>query len=287
MLEGKTVFITGGARGIGLGIAQEAARLGAKLALADIDAAALAEAKASFDAAVTVETYQLDVTDRAAFLEVAERVENELGPVHALFNNAGLIDSVAPSAMKGGVWDWIVDVNLNGVYNGLQAFLPGMIARGEGGYVVNTSSMSGLIPVGSGFAYHATKFAVVGLTQSLRAEVAHRGISVSCVVPGQVATSIVRNTESLRPDEAEERTTKVRGILDAAHLRLQADGVPLEVAGRAVVEGALAGQAFIFTDGPAAEKLYRAHLEGYLAQILGCFPTTETLDPRGAIAQEA
>lgn len=267
MLQGKICFITGGARGLGLGTARQLADRGARLAIADRDAEALEVAGAELAQLTEVKTYQLDIRDRQAFLAVADQVEQDLGPVHGLFNNAGVIDSVSPAQMRGEVWDWMVDVNLNGVYNGVQAFVPRMIARREGGIVANVSSVAGVVPGGSGFAYHATKFGVVGLTMSLRLELAHHGINVSVVCPGQVATSIVRNTADQRPADAEAHSSRVAQILDAAHETLLSNGVSIDDAGRAVVDGVLAGQAFVFTDG-----LYREAVEQYYALVLSCMP---------------
>jgi NAD(P)-dependent dehydrogenase (short-subunit alcohol dehydrogenase family) len=270
VFQQKTCFITGGARGLGLGIARQLAGRGALLAIADRDAEALVAAHRELEQHTDVRTYQLDVRDRPAFLAVADQVEQDLGPVHALFNNAGVVDSVSPSQMRGELWDWMVDVNLNGVYNGVQAFVPRMIARGDGGIVVNVSSVAGILPGGSGFAYHATKFAVVGMTLSLRHELDHHGIRVSVVCPGQVATAIVRNTADQRPAEVEAHTDQVTKAFDAAHESLQSNGVSIDDAGRSVVEGVLAGQPFVFTDG-----LYRTYIEQYTAQILSCMPETD------------
>lgn len=279
VLQDKVCFITGGARGIGLGIARACAARGAKIAIADIDDAALAAAGAELPAGCVAHMYHLDVRDREAFSRLADRVEDELGPVTAVFNNAGIIDSVAPAVMKGAVWDWMVDVNLHGVYNGVQAFIPRMIARGEGGYLVNTSSMAGLIPVGSGFAYHATKFAVVGLTESLRYEVARHNISVSVVVPGRVATSIVQNVQQMRPPTAEEHTSTIARILSSSHETLLKEGVSIDDAGGSIVEGMLAGQPYIYTDGG-----YRQYLQDRTAMLLACLPE----DPASlTVAQEA
>jgi 2-hydroxycyclohexanecarboxyl-CoA dehydrogenase len=277
VLENKTVFITGGARGLGLGIARACAERGARLALADLSAEALAEARTALDGVADVRTYQLDVADRARFLEVADEVEADLGPVHAVFNNAGVIDSVAPAAMRGELWDWMVGVNLNGVYNGVQAFVPRMIERGEGGFVVNTSSGAGLVGGMSGFAYHATKYAVVGLSESLRIELARHNISVSVICPGALATSIVRNTAGLRPAEAEQHTSKITKILDQAHDVLLGHGVDPDEAGRAAVEAALAGQPFIFTDDHMRDPIQQR-----TAVILECLPAS---DPALALAE--
>jgi 2-hydroxycyclohexanecarboxyl-CoA dehydrogenase len=277
VLENKTVFITGGARGLGLGIARACAERGARLALADLSVEALAEARTALEGLAEVRTYAFDVADRARFLEVADEVEADLGPVHALFNNAGVIDSVAPAAMRGELWDWMVGVNLNGVYNGVQAFVPRMIERGEGGYVVNTSSGAGLVSSSSGFAYHATKYAVVGLSESLRIELARHRISVSVVCPGAVATSIVRNTATLRPAEAEQHTSKITQILDMAHEALRDHGVDPDEAGRGVVDATLAGQPYIFTDDHMREPIQQR-----TAAILECIPTA---DPALALAE--
>ena len=276
MLQGKIFFVTGGARGLGLGIAQQLAQRGALLAIADRDAEALGAARRELEQLTDVRTYQFDVRDRRAFLAAADQVEQEFGPVHGLFNNAGVIDSVSPSRMRGELWDWMVDVNLNGVYNGVQAFVPRMISRGEGGVVANVSSVAGIIPGGSGFAYHATKFAVVGMTMSLREELAHHGISVSVVCPGQVATHIVRNTAGQRPADAEEHTNRVATILAAAHEFLLSNGVSIDDAGRAVVEGVIAGRPFVFTDGSL-----RKYVEQYTAQIVSCMPEVDARSSHG------
>ncbi|MFD2422650.1 SDR family oxidoreductase [Amycolatopsis pigmentata] len=270
MFQGKICFITGGAQGLGLGIARQLADRGALLAIADRDAKALVEAHRELEKLTDVRTYQLDVRDRQAFLAVADQVEQDLGPVHGVFNNAGVVDSVSPSRMRGELWDWMVGVNLNGVYNGVQAFVPRMIARGDGGIVVNVSSVAGILPGGSGFTYHATKFGVVGMTLALRQELAHHDIRVSVICPGEVTTSIVRNTAAQRPAEAEAHTDRARKILDAAQESLLSNGVSIDDAGRSVVEGVIAGQPFVFTDG-----LYRKYIEEYHAQILSCMPEAD------------
>jgi len=268
VLEDKAVFITGVARGLGLGIARACAARGARLALTDIDGDALAIAAEELAGVTDVVALTLDVRDRQAVAAAADQAEQALGPVSALFNNAGVADSVSPRATTGEVWDWMVDVNLNGVYNGVQAFAPRMIRRGEGGWIVNTSSLAGLAPLGSGFAYQATKYAVVGMSESLREELAHHQISVSVVCPGNVATSIMENTARLRPDDAEPHSAKVSEILSSAHEHLLAAGVSIDDAGESVVRGMLAGQPFIFTDG-----LWGAHLESYFADVRSWIPS--------------
>ena len=123
-MEGNTIFITGGARGIGLGIARAFARAGAKLALADINQASLTTAKSELSKLAPVETFLLDVRDRSAFAGVADETEARLGPVSILCNNAGVGGEPQVSRLTYEHWDWIMGINLNGVINGIQTFLP-------------------------------------------------------------------------------------------------------------------------------------------------------------------
>ncbi|MFJ4640745.1 SDR family oxidoreductase [Streptomyces hygroscopicus] len=139
--NGSVAFITGGGRGIGLGIARALGKRGARLALADLDEAALSRSSEELSAVTEAETVQLDVRDRAAFAAAADLVESKLGPVDLLFNNAEIAPKVPVREWNYEKWDVALGVNLNGVINGLQTFLPRMIERGGGGYVVNTASM--------------------------------------------------------------------------------------------------------------------------------------------------
>ena len=144
-VSGRAAFITGGAQGIGLGIARRLARAGVKLAIVDIDAAALEQARTELEKATAVVTYQLDVRDRETYAKIADEVEQRIGPVCLLFNNAGVASGVPVAKMNYQMWDWVLGVNLQGVVNGIQTFLPRMIQRGAGGHVVNTSSGAGLV----------------------------------------------------------------------------------------------------------------------------------------------
>src|SRR5258708_21385676 len=123
-VEGKTAFITGGARGIGRGIAGAFARAGVKLAIADIESDSLAAAKSELAEITAVEAFILDVRDREAYARVADAAEARLGPVSILCNNAGV---AAPTRLEYEFWDWMLGINLNGVINGIQTFMPRMI----------------------------------------------------------------------------------------------------------------------------------------------------------------
>jgi len=181
--SGRTAFITGGAQGIGLGIARRLAREGANLALIDIDVDALKRALSELEGQTKVRTEVLDVRDREAFARVADAVEAGLGPVSLLFNNAGVAGAISIHKMNYAAWDWVLGVNLQGVVNGIQTFLPRMLKRGAGGHIVNTASGAGLLPAGSGFLYATSKFAVVGMSESLHVELkqARTNIGLSVV----------------------------------------------------------------------------------------------------------
>lgn len=266
-LAGRTAFITGGAQGIGLGIARSLARRGVKVALADIDEARLTDARASLvevtDVA-DVATFVLDVRDRDGFGSVADEAEAALGPVSLLFNNAGVIGSTSPTRMTFEAWDWVLGINLQGVVNGIQTFVPRMIRRGEGGYVVNTSSGAGVVESGSGFLYTTSKYAVVGLSESLHRELAHHSIGVSVLCPGPVDTQIISNTASSRP-AGHEPTPRVAAILSAAQDALAAGTSP-DAVGEMVVDAIARGALYVFTDD-SMEAPIRQRTERLLAAL--------------------
>ena len=193
-LSGRVALITGGASGIGLGMAQAFLAAGMKVAIADIDQAALAEAAAG--PATGALPVALDVTQAAAWQAALDAVDARLGPVSLLCNNAGLGQGrradggpVLMADMPEEVWKLVIDTNLHGTYLGIRAAVPRMIAAGRGGHVVNTASMAGLIAPGGLTAYAASKYAVVGLSEALRAELAPQGIGVSVLCPGAVSTN--------------------------------------------------------------------------------------------------
>jgi len=142
-IDGKTAFITGGARGIGLGIARAFAHEGAKLALVDIDEAALNAARAELGERTSVATFVLDVRDRKAYARVADETEARLGPVSILCNNAGVAGGADVAHMTYEHWDWVMGINLNGVINGIQTFVPRMIEHKIKAHIVNTAPALG------------------------------------------------------------------------------------------------------------------------------------------------
>ena len=200
-VQGKVAFITGGASGIGLGMAQAFTAAGMRCVLADVRDDHIEQARAWADEAGRadqVHVLKLDVTDRAAYAAAADEAERVFGMVHVLCNNAGIGISAEVSKASYEDWDWGVDVNLNGVFNGVHVMLPRIRAHGEGGHIVNTASMGGVLQYSRAGVYVTTKFAVVGLSEALRFELMDENIGVSAFCPGGVRTNI-RDWEKTRP----------------------------------------------------------------------------------------
>ena len=184
-VAGKVAFVTGAASGMGLTMARSFAAAGMKVVLADIEEEALERARASFGPTnADVIAIRVDVTDREAMAAAADRTEEAFGKVHVLCNNAGVAVSGSIADMAYTDWDWVVGVNLDGVVNGVQTFLPRILAHGEGGHIVNTASLAGLLPFARLGVYNTTKFAVVGMSEALRADLAERNVGVSRAVSG-------------------------------------------------------------------------------------------------------
>ncbi|HTV78390.1 MAG TPA: SDR family NAD(P)-dependent oxidoreductase [Steroidobacteraceae bacterium] len=190
-VEGKVAFITGGDSGIGLGIARAFTEAGMKVVITYRTRSHLDEAmKLLAGAADRVHAINLDVTDRAAMEKAATETLQVFGKVHVLVNNAGVAVIGGLSRASYEDWDWAMSVNAGGVFNGVRAFLPHIQAQGEGGQVVSVSSLAGLLGHAPAGVYTASKFAVVGMMEALRAELADTNIGVTVFCPGIVNTNI-------------------------------------------------------------------------------------------------
>jgi NAD(P)-dependent dehydrogenase (short-subunit alcohol dehydrogenase family) len=197
-LAGKVAVVTGAASGIGRALAYDLARRGAKLALSDVDVVGLGEtARHARVIGATVHEQRLDVTDRDAVLEYADTVASEFGVVNIVINNAGVAFSGDIEDMTFEQLERVMNVDFWGVVHGTKAFLPHLIASGDG-HVVNISSLFGLLSIPSQSAYNAAKFAVRGFTEALRQEmlIAGHPVEVTCVHPGGIKTAIARNSGS-------------------------------------------------------------------------------------------
>ena len=201
--EGKVAVITGAGSGIGRALAINLADKGAKLALSDVDTDGLAETVRRAQAlGANVKSDRLDVAEREAVLAYAEAVVAHFGHVNQVYNNAGIAynGNVEKSEFKD--IERIIDVDFWGVVNGTKAFLPHVIASGDG-HIVNISSLFGLIAVPGQSAYNAAKFAVRGFTEALREEmlVAKHPVKVTCVHPGGIKTAVARNATVAAGDD--------------------------------------------------------------------------------------
>ncbi|WP_426516819.1 SDR family NAD(P)-dependent oxidoreductase [Diaminobutyricibacter sp. McL0618] len=187
-IAGRVAVVTGGASGIGLGIAQELAAAGAHVAIADISL----ETAASAARIIGAKPFYVDVANTASVARLASDTAHEFGTVDIIVNNAGVGPSGAISRMTLDDWHWLIDVNLFGVINGIQAFLPLLESNAHGGHIVNTSSMSGFAPMPGLGGYAVTKAGVTALTEVLARELIESGSRVRATVlaPGPVATNI-------------------------------------------------------------------------------------------------
>lgn len=193
LAEAKHAFVTGGASGIGLGIAEAMAARGLSVTIADIDAAGLETALAN--RRENMAGLKLDIRDRDAWKEAKDRAESIFGPVDILINNAGIApDGSALADMRPDSFDRMMAINLTGVFNGIHTFGASIRALGYG-HIINTASMSGMVADHPGLgSYAPSKSAVVALTEVLRVEMAPHGVGVSVLCPGYVATHLPRNT---------------------------------------------------------------------------------------------
>ncbi|MFZ1988839.1 MAG: SDR family NAD(P)-dependent oxidoreductase [Alphaproteobacteria bacterium] len=201
-LEGKVAFITGGGSGVALGQAKVFAEDGMKVVIADVRQDHLDEAMAYFRGKnQAVHSIKLDITDREAYARAREETERVFGqPVQLLCNTCGVSQFGPVEKATYDDWDWQMDVNVKGVINGVQTFLPRMIEYGKGGHIVNTASMSAFVALPSCAIYTTTKFAIRGLSESLKIELDKFNIGVSILCPGGVNTNIHRSVEA-RPEK--------------------------------------------------------------------------------------
>src|SRR3984885_9220035 len=245
-LPGKTAFVTGGASGIGLGIAKALLGAGMNVVIADVRDDHLETAKAELGSPARVLALQLDVTNRADFARAADAAERRFGSIHLLCNNAG-VAVVGPTILATYAdWDWVMGVNLGGTINGIVTILPRIQKHGEGGHIVNTASMSGLMPHPGATIYGTSKGAVVSMIECMRAELEPRGIICSALCPGAVQSHIADAAKTRPPALADS------GYAEADKRRQQLGSFfhlfrTKEEIGARVLQGILADELYIMT----------------------------------------
>jgi short-subunit dehydrogenase len=239
---GKLALVTGAGAGIGRATAVELARHGArKVVIVDRDLAA-AEESADAVRAACAETavYRVDVSDESAMNELAAQVLNEHGVVDILVNNAGIGMAGRFLETSPANWDDILGVNVRGVISGSRAFAAQMVERGEGGTIINVASAAAFIPSKSMVAYGTTKAAVLAFSESLRADLADEGISVTAVCPGFVNTNIAKST--IYAGMTDEQQERAREKADAAYRRRN---YTPEAVAKAIVKAVKTGPAVL------------------------------------------
>jgi NAD(P)-dependent dehydrogenase (short-subunit alcohol dehydrogenase family) len=250
-LAGKTAFVTGGASGIGLAMGRAFAEAGMKVMLADIETDALAAAvKSLHNVGPAVRSVICDVGDPASVEYAAKASFDAFGNVHVVCNNAGVAAGGGIDNISLDNWRWVIDVNLMGVVHGVRSFLPHIRSHGEGGHIVNTASMAGMIN-GMGFSpYAATKFAVVSMSEGLAPQLKPLGIGVSVLCPGFVRTGIGESGRN-RPDrygqaQPLDPNSPAAAMVAEIAARLQAGLEPSVVAAK-VLDAVRNDELYIFT----------------------------------------
>ncbi|MBC7506908.1 MAG: SDR family NAD(P)-dependent oxidoreductase [Sandarakinorhabdus sp.] len=251
-LDGKVAFVTGAASGIGLGIATALAQAGVKVMMADIEDAALTAAVAGLQATnADVAGVRADVSLKTELQAAADATLARFGKVHILVNNAGVGGGGSYGEWTDASWDWTIGVNLMSVIWGIEIFGPLIEVHGEGGQIVSTASMAGLIAAVAP-AYNVTKYGVVALSEGLRPALAERGIGVSVLCPGFIRTRIMDSSRNIpaRLASAVAAPTMEASQSDFAKMAAAAitNGIDPLYVGELVREGIEGDWPYIFTD---------------------------------------
>jgi NAD(P)-dependent dehydrogenase (short-subunit alcohol dehydrogenase family) len=269
--QGKTAFITGGASGAGLGQAKTFGGAGCNIVIADIRQeaidAALEELKGR---GINAHGIKLDISDRAAFAVAADEAESLFGPLHLLFNTAGVSIFGPLEQAAYDDYDWIFGVNWWGVVNSLQTWVPRMIAHGEGGHIVNTASLGCFFANSGAGIYSASKFAVHGISMAMRDALKDKGIGVSVLCPANIRSNIAESVKT-RPAHLSNSGYQVDEREIAALHEIYAQGMdPEELAGH--VRDAIGENRFYIIPYPEARPM----LEAAFQQVLDALPPADS-----------
>jgi NAD(P)-dependent dehydrogenase (short-subunit alcohol dehydrogenase family) len=263
IFKDRVAFVTGGASGIGYGMVQNFLKLGMKVVIVDFNPDYLSELRAALHGRPDVHLLQADIGDRDQVRAAAQEALRAFGRIHVLCNNAGIGGGGDTLDPDFDAWDRALRVNLGGVVNCTKIIAPLIISHGEGGHIVTTSSMAGLVPLplpGLG-AYQTAKFAVRGFTESLRMSMAPHGIGVSCLFPGGTRTRII---ESGAPNDAAR----------AAAREMTASWMDPEELGARVVQGIRDNAPYILT-----HMEFRDEVRELYAMLDAAFPRNQDVPP--------
>ena len=245
-ISGKVAVITGGASGIGFATAKALAAKGARLVIADIEASALNQAVAELSSSgAKVEGVVCDVADLGSVQNLAQQAFSKMGAVHILFNNAGVALNGHIVDMKQSDWEWIIKVDLWGPIHGVEAFLSRMIEQKQGGQILFTSSIAGLVPTEGLGVYSVAKYGVVALAETLRREVRQHNIGVSVLCPLRVDTNIGTSERNRTADFGGAAASPRRQPQASSNIVMAGEVMKPEDVATVVVEAILANRLYI------------------------------------------
>ncbi|MBS0278367.1 MAG: SDR family NAD(P)-dependent oxidoreductase [Proteobacteria bacterium] len=263
--RGKTAFITGGASGIGLGMARAFGHAGMNVVLADIDDK-LAKDVAEKLAAEQIKAVgvRCDVSEHASVREAALEAVSAFGKVHVVCNNAGVAVGGPIGTVKDKDWDWIIDVNLKGVVYGTETFVPLIKSHGEGGHIASTASMAGMIAPAGMEPYTATKFAVVAMSEGWAQQLAPLNIGVSVLCPGFVKTRIHESGRARQDKYGGQGDVDALGNGPNEAAQMVLSGIDPDIVGKRVLEAVRDNDLYIFTH-PMFKDFVQARFAGIMA----------------------
>lgn len=262
----KTAFITGGASGVGLGIAKALAKAQANVVIADIQPERLSDAEQQLRAITpNILALAVDTTDIESLQRARTEIEATAGPVSVLCNNAGIGGGGKILETADDKWRRVTEVNLWGPLNGVKVFLPGMLARGEPAHIVNTASFSGIQGHHSQGAYGTSKFAAVGFSEFLRNDLEGTCVSASVLCPHVVDTPIFY--PDLKPTETQKIEARRETMPWLKDIAVSADTV-----GEQVLNGIRNNELYIFCDGSDSRAMLETRCNDLIAAMDRQFP---------------